>query len=96
MDKPGDGMYEIRWYVKKGGRFSWGQQPAFTFAVVAYNERRQPLPYLTMESINSFLPVPVEVTIASRRAGFPKLTQSCMSTFRDFAQENDLQRDSPQ
>eukprot|EP00965_Chrysotila_dentata_P029552 982676-Pleurochrysis_carterae.AAC.1 len=70
-------MYEIRWYKKRSPGFSWGQQPAFELAIGSYDARRKPLPLLTVESIESFLSVPVETTASSRVKGKPKLTQAC-------------------
>lgn len=84
-DLPKDSKYEIEWFERKNKKeHSWGKQPGFRLAICGYqnNQRGKPIYTKSIESMDDFLSIAVQVTKKSKKSSEPVLSQDTMQALR--------------
>lgn len=83
VDGEAEGTFEIQWFERKNKKnHSWGKQPGFRVAIQGYSNNRKPIPMTSIESLEDFLPLAIEVTKRSQWSDEPVLSQDTMTALR--------------
>lgn len=85
-DKPELESYAVEWFERKNKReASWGKKPGFRQAIVGYDPKRKPIISTSIEALEDFLPIEVQVNKGKANVANenePSLSQDCMDSLR--------------